>query len=335
MRFPGLGLIYIMIIAVGCAILAPVLNADDEVSAACQIIYIPGWKSKGTSKKQELFLLRIMFPKGKITVREWESEGNFLKCMQTADELVAKKLADDIGKRPAAMWEKIILVGHSLGGRIAIRTMSRLARKKKPIRRGIFLAAAIPNDDPDIDFAIRNSFLPNINVYCRQDSTLRQAYAYADDLKHALGAYGYAFPFYHRYLLQRRFSAQKNKYENHEAIYYLENLLKQKEILSEIPGKSRTPDRSTERKAIENIQVIQDKPNPPVRIDGSFSGGWKAMETFADWRLEHKRIMFRDRYRIIDPYDYQRANGSEQKMKESFMHIKRQLREQQNNLNTR
>ena len=73
-------------------------------------------------------------------------------------------------------------------------------------------------------------------------------------------------------------------------------------------------------------------------MQGAFSGGWETMEeTFNGWRLEHKKNWFGGeyKYRIIDPYDYQRAIGSEQKMKELFEDIKHQLKEQEKNHNTR
>ena len=322
------------VIILGVAFLPSVLNADDNGSSeAFQIIYIPGWNSKGTSKTQELFLLSQIFPKGEITVREWESDGSFSESTKMADEFVAKELADEIGRRSAASREKLVLVGHSLGGRIAIRTMALLARKKKPIRRGIFLASAIPNDDPDIGLAIKNSSWPNINVYCRQDSTLRGLYSNSDkqkDMLYALGAYGYASAFDRSHLLQCRISAESNKFKNHEAILYLSYLLKQRKILSKKQSKLPSLDRSTDREAIKNIK-FQDEPIP---MEGAIRGGWKTVEeTFAGWRLEHKKIWFRDKYiyRIVDPYDYQRAIGSEQKMKQLFEDIKHQLKEQEKN----
>ena len=69
--------------------------------------------------------------------------------------------------------EKTILVGHSLGGAMVVDAMQRLAENNIKICRGIFLGAAIPSNERDIDIAIRASLKPNINIYNCQDYILK------------------------------------------------------------------------------------------------------------------------------------------------------------------
>ena len=51
---------------------------------------------------------------------------------------------------PLKEQQKIILIGHSLGGRIAIKTIATLAKSQTFIRKVIFLVTAISYKAPEI-----------------------------------------------------------------------------------------------------------------------------------------------------------------------------------------
>lgn len=304
------------------------------------VIYIYGWMPEGeeTTYDDELSLLRDAFPGSEVELYKWNSHADIDYCMELADN-VAEFLATQLAALPESKRREIVLVGHSLGARIAIRAMASPTLKDKPIRYGIFLAAAIPHDAPEIEKAIGNSLEPNISVYNRQDYVLRHLYVlFGESLKNALGAYGYAFPFRHRELLQHEIAAETgkadtldeylSKLENHFAVFYLNEL---PGILDSV-GKSNpaglddaTPDDSTSVAAIESILVPQDRPNTPVKV--ILELGDETVDTFENWKLQHVMMGV---YRIVDPLDIQRASGSEQAMRKSFEVVRSQLIDKQN-----
>ena len=87
-------------------------------------------------------------------------------------------------------------------------------------------------------------------------------------------------------------------------------------------------DESTAKANIDRIQVLQDRPNPPVKI---IDVGWETLDSINGWHLQRSNTLFNGLvYRIIDPYDYQRANGNEEKMRAAFTSIKSQLQPEDN-----
>ena len=57
--------------------------------------------------------------------------------------------------------------------------------------------------------------------------------------------------------------------------------------------------------------------------------GWQNLDETKGWRLQRNQVLFRGTLcRIVDPKDFQRALGSEKKMREAFEHIKKQVKEQ-------
>jgi len=207
-------------------------------SSASEIIYVPGWKNKGISQHEQLDLLKTIFHGGSsVSVSGWDSDGEIYQfdyVVRKADNYAAH-LASEIASFPGAKQRNLVLVGHSLGGRIVIRTMALLQKKGISIRRGIFLGAAIPDDDPDIESAMKASICPNINIYNRQDTALRLLFTLSEDLRNALGAYGCALPFRHCRLQQFAMKGKRSgapplqggdggMFDEHDARFYLERL---------------------------------------------------------------------------------------------------------------
>lgn len=302
---------------------------------APRVIYVHGWMpDHQLSHEGELKLLQSIFPHSKIEVFQWAAQADFNDCLRRADN-AAFALAEKIEKLPARERENLILVGHSLGGRIVIRAMALLAPKNKPVLRGIFLAAAIPHDDLDIASAIKNSTAPSVNIFNRQDYILRHLYGVCGEgLKNALGAYGYAFPFQRGQMLQFEDTSQRegivsadeymDRLAKHDAVFYLSFLKKHADEIKTGVKNPRFIDNSTARENIERIHVLQDRPNPPMKIV-DIGVGWETLDSVSGWRLQRSNTLINgDLYRIVDPLDYQRANGSAEKMQESFNAIKHQ-----------
>ena len=303
------------------------------------VLYIYGWEPEGEQLTfdDELALLRAAFPESEVELYKWNSQVDVDQCLEIADN-VAEFLASQLAALPESKRREIVLVGHSLGARIAIKAIASPTLQDKPVRYGIFLAAAIPHDAPEIEKAIKNSREPNISVFNRQDYVLRHLYVlFGENQKNALGAYGYAFPFRRDELRQFEIAAETEKVEtldeyltqleNHFAVFYLNEL---PDILDSL--KKGDPaaldddalDDSTSVEAVEAIMVPQDRPNTPVKV--ILELGDETVDAFEGWKLQHVMLGL---YRIVDPLDYQRAVGSEQAMRKSFEVVRSQLIDKQ------
>ena len=165
-------------------------------AAGNKVIFIPGWNPGEYDHQSKIAKLQEIFPDAEVVLHSWNSaDKNFGRVFELS-ESEAVALADTLAALPDSELSNITLVGHSLGGRIAIRVMAKLAAQNRKIQRGIFLGAAINDDDPDIASAITASRLPNINIYNRHDYVLRhffKGYSMAVGQKcYALGTFGTA-----------------------------------------------------------------------------------------------------------------------------------------------
>ena len=120
----------------------------------------------------------------------------------------------------------------------------------------------------------------------------------------------------------------KNIQRNISKITYEENYRFEKHV-DEIKAGVRNPrfiDNSTARENIERIRVLQDRPNPPMKIV-DIGVGWETLDSVSGWRLQRANTLINgELYRIVDPLDYQRACGCKEKMQESFERIRLQYK---------
>lgn len=138
--------------------------------------------------ERELAILRKIFPNAdSVTLKAWDAPLAPYKTLEAhwdrsvgRGERFARALANEIASMPEADRERLVLVGHSLGGRIAVRALARNYRRKKLCIRQLILAgAAIHFDDPDIEAAVSASELTVYNLVNPTDVMLR-AYLVAE-----------------------------------------------------------------------------------------------------------------------------------------------------------
>lgn len=285
-----------------------VLVVSALAAAEPEVWYVHGWnalRAKKDSQENAVALLKDIFPSASISVKEWDSLKPFGKSIKRAD-VFAAALAKQIGELPEEKRKNLILVGHSLGGMIAIRTVAALSRQNIAIRQAIFLAAAIPADDMDCREVFRQRLTECINIFCPKDSVLKSAYGVAGErqYRNALGAIGYAVPSFHRQFCKR-------DGDKHDAVEYIVCLKK----------RMRSPS------------------DPPVRLDIEVPYACKPLKAvspelfkllepigqYDGWRL-YRRKYLKNYYMIFDPADQVRAFGTEKEMRKSFDAVKRQLK---------
>ena len=174
-----------------CCCALPAAFPADAADALPEVIFVYGWSGDKRAPDARPALEKI-FPGYRITLWGWDARSWRFPKAETSAEAEAVKLAGELAKLPREEREKIILVGHSLGARIVIKAMAKLSESQLYIDRGIFLGAAIPDDDPAIAAAITASRRSNINIYHPQDNALRHGYE-SWSLSCPLGVFGYAF----------------------------------------------------------------------------------------------------------------------------------------------
>ena len=142
---------------------------------AGEVVFIPGWLTETAQDGSYEACLRKLYPGKKITVLTWQSNSVKMdRVIENADAF-ADSVTEYIGKKPEGERSELILIGHSMGGRIVAKTASSLAENGITVGRIVLLGAAV-DFDIDLNDMIRCSREPVINVFSRNDSVLKYLY---------------------------------------------------------------------------------------------------------------------------------------------------------------
>lgn len=158
-------------------------------------MYVPGWLRCGGGEDEALRFVAAAFPDAQVSTYAWDGNCSWQKARANADA-AAERLADELAALPADERERLTLVGHSLGGRIVIRALARLARQGVKVRRAVVMAAAIPHADADVArFAAAS--IETVEIVCNpRDAMLKWGYrSFGGEGSAALGAVGVSAPF--------------------------------------------------------------------------------------------------------------------------------------------
>lgn len=155
-----------------------------NAGAEDKILFVPGWLSHPlaslTLKQANYgYHLRKIWHTESIEIKFWKSTYGWNKSRNNADKF-AEELAEQLIAMPETERKRIILIGHSLGGRITVKVLAKLAEKDLTIRQGIALGAAIPANTPELEKALAASERPFINIFSHDDNVLKYAYGNAE-----------------------------------------------------------------------------------------------------------------------------------------------------------
>ena len=221
--------------------------------------------------------------------RIWE------KSVAMAED-TAENLYQDISKKSETERKKLILVGHSLGGRIVIRVLNKLNKKNMKIRQAVLLGAAIENNNSDIPGAVDASIDTVYSFVNPTDKWL----PFADENRAMLGTGCYDF------LDPKRFcEIQIDSTTSHDSEDYLRKF--------EFCMSSHNMNQNC-------IIVPQEKRNIPEWFNKSFI--WSVVDQCQVWSLYKDKY---DNYVIVDDLSFVRARGTNIIMTESFAKVKKQL----------
>lgn len=258
---------------------------------------------------EELTVLRKIFPNADaVTMKRWKApkgpartpEEHWEKSLIEAERF-AKTLEQQILDLPPADRDRLVLVGHSLGGRIAVRALASVFRQEKlQIRQLILAGAAIDSNDPDVPLAVQASRLMAYSLINESDVMLT-AYKIAEN-QSALGAGGL-------FTLEpdRFYEIALNGTVDHYGYEYFERLL----------ACIRTDD-------FRNSSIIV--PQDASQLNLTTMGGetfWRNLNVFMGWKLQRHSIT--GHCRLLNEENVRVASGRLPILRQSFARVRQQL----------
>lgn len=291
-------------------------------ASAAEVWYIPGWNR--TQEVDGLAYDRCtnVFANATCRFHIWDGNRMWGTSAKNADA-EAVRLADRIAAMDTASRTNLTLVGHSLGGRIIARTLSKLSERDLKIRQGILLAPAIPMKELDVARMGGGSVQPVLLLCNPQDVVLKYVFTIAGgEETPSLGADGtpWVIPNVIQYSVpdditeQTPIDALWGKSEtvkricNHLAAFYFTELGK---ILDGTPSPR------------VQVRVPQDKVNVETKV---MDAGiwWTVVDEHRGWKFE--RNIVTGHCRILNPDKRRVAWGNEAELRRSFDAIRLQLR---------
>ena len=146
---------------------------------ATTVWYIPGWMRTEKPREDVMTAMTNAFPGAKVEFKAWDGDRLvWPHAVESADK-ESWRFAFEAAMMPKEERENLVIVGHSLGGRITARILARLAENGLKVRQASLMAAAIPNEDPDLAKMGCGSAQPVLAVCNPDDVTLRYVYTLA------------------------------------------------------------------------------------------------------------------------------------------------------------
>lgn len=136
---------------------------------------------------------------------------NALNDVEPTSELLSKQIANNLSTQ---QHQNLILIGHSLGGNIVVRTLANLYRQKIRIRSALLLGAAIDNTNENILFAMRATHKPVYSLVNPEDAALKAFQTITG--RQALGT-GCKLKYDYSLFVERHTS----NYYGHSSVFYL------------------------------------------------------------------------------------------------------------------
>ena len=288
---------------------------------ATTVWYIPGWMRTEKPREDVMTAMTNAFPGARVEFKAWDGDRLvWPQAVESADK-ESWRFAFEAAMLPKEERENLVIVGHSLGGRITARILARLAEHGLKVRQASLMAAAIPNEDPDLKKMGGGSELPVLAVCNPGDVTLRYVYTLAGGesavafgangtLKHVDNVKECVMP--KDITEQVKIDAgwgmveALKKVANHCELFYIEYL---RRLLGgeEASGEVMVP---------QALPTIEGKV-----MDAGF--WWDTLAETNGWKLQRNKVTGHGR--IIDSGKVRKAWGSVEEMAQSFEKVRGQL----------
>ena len=155
-----------------------------------RVIYVPGWHRCHRGADEAFCAVQTTFPGTVVSTYDWDGNCRWKNARTNADAAAAK-LAGELMSMPDEKLSQLTLVGHSLGARIIVRALAKLAVEGKKIKTAVILAAAMPSNDPDaLNFTAAT--IEQATIVCNpKDTMLKYGYhPFGGEKAQALGLNG-------------------------------------------------------------------------------------------------------------------------------------------------
>ena len=291
---------------------------------ATTVWYVPGWMRTEKPREDVMTAMTNAFPGAKVEFKAWDGDRLVWPLAVESADKESWRLAFEAAMMPKEVRENLIVVGHSLGGRITARILARLAENGLKVRQASLMAAAIPNEDPDLMKMGGGSELPVLAVCNPNDVTLRYVYTLAGGEKAvAFGANGTLKPADNvkECVMPSNITQQVDidagwgmveslkKIANHCELFYIE-------YLRRLLGGEGTSGE---------VMVPQDLPTVETKVmDAGF--WWDTLVETNGWKLQRNKVTGHGR--IIDPGKTRKAWGGVEEMKRSFEKVRGQVKKE-------
>ena len=288
---------------------------------ATTVWYIPGWMRTEKPREDVMTAMTNAFPGAKIEFKAWDGDRLVWPHAVKSADKESWRFAFEVAMMPKEERENLVIVGHSLGGRITARILARLAEHGLKVRQASLMAAAIPNEDPDLMKMGGGSKLPVLAVCNPDDVTLRYVYTLVGGEKAvAFGANGTLKPIANvkecvtpkDITEQVEIDALWGKAQvlkdvaNHCELFYIDYL---RRLLGG-------------EEASGEVLVPQDLPTVEGKVmDAGF--WWDTLAETNGWKLQRNKVTGHGR--IINPRKVRKAWGAVEEMAKAFEKVKGQL----------
>jgi len=170
-----------------------------------RVVFCPGWMTENCDESELVAIFRDVFPDASFDYYRWRSNVGWEEARNRVDSEEPEKFEEFLRAFPCEL-SNVAIFGHSLGARLAVRTLARLAREPKKrtllwgrkipnkIGQAFLMGAAIDADDDDLKFAVSGVEAPLCNFFNRTDRVLSYLYRIAEQ-KSPLGLTGLASPY--------------------------------------------------------------------------------------------------------------------------------------------
>ena len=268
------------------------------LSHAGEVFFVPGWRTGNSSRVGCVRIINDIWPGMPVTVKSWDSLVTLEEAKQNAATYTGT-LLKEILDMPAERRRELILAGHSLGAVIVLEILDELAGRKMQIKEAALLGAPVPNNDPVIFRALDAVQKYCYNVAFTGDGVLRLLCPLSGTAE-PLGVNGWKFS--HPRFVESVVTLPFSLY-NHFAYRYLEEL-----------------DRLTDTHEAKQIRIPGGCEPYFYDENGIF---WRKQEEFASWQLQSHII--NGKFRIVDPQNQVRLEGTESTARSGFEHLKNHL----------
>ena len=265
-------------------------------SASGEVWFVPGWLTGFDGRTGCVRILKDTFPGQKIVVKSWDSRQPWPTATRNA-ELFTETLFAELSALPESELRELVLIGHSIGGRIVLNLLNRLAAQGKKVHSAALLAVVVPCDSALIPRALDAVRFEICDICNPDDLILKDLYPLDGDHTAPLGYSGWVGG--DPRLIEGVCRHDGGSFLIHFAYLYLEELACMYRAL---------PPR------VESA-------SPPRRpADTLF---WQDVESCGNWRLQ----LHYDgrRARLLDPDGVRRAAGDVGAVRTVFADVKRQL----------